>query len=84
MTVCPVAPPTGHRPHIRLLLALRRVPAARGNVTKAIVLFFALIALIQFIRPLGWPGLTRRKDAWKLVIAGFVLSVVVVGWSLTR
>ncbi|PTW61539.1 hypothetical protein C8N35_102250 [Breoghania corrubedonensis] len=53
-------------------------------MTKAIALFFVLVALIQFIRPIGWPGLTRRKDAWKLVIAGFVFSVVVVGWSLTR
>ncbi|MEI2384090.1 hypothetical protein [Breoghania sp. JC706] len=53
-------------------------------MTKAIALFFVLVALIQVIRPLGWPGLRRRKDAWKLVAAGFALSVVVVGWSLTR
>lgn len=66
------------------MLAPSTLQAVRGNVTKAIVLFFALVALIQLIRPLGWPGLTRRKDAWKLVAAGFALSVVVVGWSLTR
>lgn len=53
-------------------------------MNKLIFLFFALVALVQVIRPLGWPGLERRKDAWKLAAAGFVLSIVVVGWSLTR
>ncbi|WP_321339803.1 hypothetical protein [Breoghania sp.] len=53
-------------------------------MTKAIALFCVLVALIQIIRPIGWPGLKRRRDAWKLVAAGFLFSIVIVGWSLTR
>ncbi|WP_319773192.1 hypothetical protein [Breoghania sp.] len=53
-------------------------------MTKAIAVFFVLVALIQIIRPLGWPGLKHRRDAWKLVAGGFLVSIVIVGWSLTR
>ena len=37
---------------------------------KLIALFMAALALIQFIKPLGLPGLKRRQDAWKLAVAG--------------
>eukprot|EP00873_Tetraselmis_striata_P025004 jgi/Tetstr1/445268/TSEL_033066.t1 len=36
------------------------------------MVFFALVATIQVIKPLGWPGLKRRKDAWKLAVGGFL------------
>lgn len=38
---------------------------------KIFLLFAFLIAAIQVIKPLGWPGLKKRSDAWKLV-AGVV------------
>jgi len=41
-------------------------------VTKILMVFLLLIAAVQVIKPLGWPGLTRRADAWKLV-AGVVV-----------
>ncbi|QDG77110.1 hypothetical protein [Labrenzia sp. PHM005] len=41
-------------------------------VTKILGVFLLLIAAIQVIKPLGWPGLKRRADAWKLV-AGVVV-----------
>lgn len=30
-----------------------------------------MVAAIQVIKPIGWPGLKKRSDAWKLV-AGVV------------
>ena len=36
-------------------------------MTKIILLFLFLIAVVQVIKPLGWPGLKKRSDAWKLV-----------------
>jgi hypothetical protein len=43
-------------------------------MTKLIVLFLAAVMLVQIIRPLGYPGLRRRADAWKLA-AGAVAIV---------
>lgn len=43
------------------------------GVTKILMLFLLLIAAVQVIKPLGWPGLEKRKDAWKLV--GGVVAV---------
>ncbi len=38
----------------------------------------ATVALIQLIKPLGWPGLKRRQDAWKLVLFGAGASLAFV------
>ena len=46
---------------------------------KIVMVFFAAVACIQLIKPIGWPGLKQRRDAWKLVIAGFVAVVVLIG-----
>lgn len=51
-------------------------------MTKFVMVFFAAVACIQFIKPIGWPGLTQRRDAWKLVMAGFMAVVVVIGLRL--
>lgn len=47
-------------------------------MSKLIMIFFALVALIQFIRPLGLPGLRHRRDAWKLAAAGFMAVMAIV------
>ncbi|MCA1242649.1 hypothetical protein LC092_09400 [Stappia stellulata] len=47
-------------------------------MTKIIMVFFALVATIQVIKPLGWPGLKRRKDAWKLAVGGFLVTLFAV------
>ncbi|GGF03117.1 MULTISPECIES: hypothetical protein [Stappia] len=44
-------------------------------MTKIIMLFFAAVAAIQIIKPLGWPGLKHRRDAWKLALGGFLATV---------
>jgi len=46
-------------------------------MSKLVSLFFICLMAIQFIRPLGWPGLKRRKDAWKLAVLGFAAILVV-------
>lgn len=47
-------------------------------MTKIILVFFALVACIQIIKPLGWPGLEHRRDAWKLAALGFAVMCVAV------
>jgi len=47
-------------------------------MTKLIALFMAMLALIQFIKPLGLPGLKRRQDAWKLAVAGVALMFLFI------
>jgi len=49
-------------------------------LTKILAVLLILIAAIQVIKPLGWPGLQKRSDAWKLVAgvaAVTILSVIV-------
>lgn len=47
-------------------------------MAKLILVFFACLALIQFIKPLGLPGLRRRKDAWKLAVIGLLVALASV------
>jgi hypothetical protein len=55
-------------------------------LTKIVAILLFLIAAIQVIKPLGWPGLKKRSDAWKLVagvvcvtFASLVLSALFQG-----
>ena len=47
-------------------------------MSKVIMVIAAAVALIQLIKPLGWPGLKRRQDAWKLVLFGAGASLAAV------
>jgi len=51
-------------------------------VAKIVMVFFAAVACIQLIKPIGWPGLKQRRDAWKLVMAGLMAVVVLIGIRL--
>jgi len=42
------------------------------------MLFFAAVACVQVIRPLGWPGLRTRQDAWKLAVFGMLAGLLLV------
>lgn len=44
-------------------------------MTKAIAVMLILAMTVQIIKPLGWPGLKRRGDFWKLAL--FALAI----WS---
>ncbi|WP_321379710.1 hypothetical protein [Rhizobium sp.] len=46
-------------------------------MTKAISLFLILVMAVQLIKPLGLPGLRRRRDFWRLAVLAFAI------WSLT-
>lgn len=43
-------------------------------MSKALSLVILCIMVVQVIRPLGLPGLRRRRDSWKLALAA--LSVI--------
>ncbi len=57
-----------------------RRPSGAHSLTKVIMLFLLLIAAVQVIKPLGWPGLKKRGDAWKLVagVAGVTVASVIL------
>ena len=46
-------------------------------MTKAISLLFGVVMLVQVIRPIGVPGLTRRVDAWKIAAAALAVVMLV-------
>lgn len=47
-------------------------------MAKILMVFLAGLAIIQIIKPLGWPGLRQRRDAWKLAAFGLVVLIAVV------
>lgn len=48
-------------------------------INKLIGLFLVLVMAVQLLHPLGYPGLKRRRDFWKLALLAFALwSVVLV------
>lgn len=40
----------------------------KGGMSKLIALLILAIMVIQVIKPLGWPGLRKRRDFWKLAV----------------
>ncbi|PBB97453.1 hypothetical protein CK224_16805 [Mesorhizobium sp. WSM3862] len=53
-------------------------------MTKLLALVIIGIMLIQIIKPLGWPGLKRRSDFWKLALlamAAISLAAVLGHWT---
>ncbi|WP_299819847.1 hypothetical protein [uncultured Roseibium sp.] len=47
-------------------------------MTKILMLLLLLVATVQVIKPLGWPGLKKRSDAWKLVAGVVAVTFVSV------
>ncbi|TIQ16101.1 MAG: hypothetical protein E5X61_29470, partial [Mesorhizobium sp.] len=37
-------------------------------MSKLLALVIVAMMVIQLIKPLGWPGLKRRSDFWKLAV----------------
>ncbi|MDX8465887.1 hypothetical protein RFM26_09360 [Mesorhizobium sp. VK23B] len=53
-------------------------------MTKLLALVIIGIMLIQIIKPLGWPGLKRRSDFWKLALlamAAISAAAVLGHWA---
>lgn len=42
-------------------------------MTKAISILLMLAMAVQIIKPLGFPGLKRRMDFWKLAVLAFAI-----------
>ena len=76
----PACERAAYRVHRRAMQALANIRCAYKvqAMTKLIALFMAALALIQFIRPLGLPGLKRRQDAWKLAVAGVAVMFLFI------
>ncbi|WP_170230780.1 hypothetical protein [Roseibium hamelinense] len=47
-------------------------------MSKIILIILLALAAIQVIKPLGWPGLKKRSDAWKLVIGAIAVTLAAV------
>ena len=56
----------------------------KSGMSKLIALLILAMMVIQVIKPLGWPGLRKRRDFWKLaVLALAAISLTAVlghGW----
>ncbi|MDX8537829.1 MULTISPECIES: hypothetical protein [Mesorhizobium] len=53
-------------------------------MSKLLALVIIGIMVIQLIKPLGWPGLKRRSDFWKLALlamAAISLTAVLGHWG---
>ncbi|MEP4030561.1 hypothetical protein [Roseibium polysiphoniae] len=48
-------------------------------MTKILMVFLTILAVIQVIKPLGWPGLKKRSDAWKLAAGGLISLAAAIG-----
>ncbi len=56
----------------------------KSGMTKLLALVIIGMMVIQLIKPLGWPGLKRRGDFWKLAIlamAAISLAGVLGHWT---
>ncbi len=47
-------------------------------VAKIIVLLMLLAIASHLIRPFGLPGLKKRRDFWKIGVAAFALTMLIV------
>lgn len=56
----------------------------KGSMTKLLALVIVGFMVIQLIKPIGWPGLKRRADFWKLaLLAMAAISLAAVLGHLT-
>ncbi len=40
----------------------------KGVMSKLLALLILAMMVIHLIKPLGWPGLRKRRDFWKLAV----------------
>jgi hypothetical protein len=53
----------------------------RRNLTKVLPFLGIVLMLLHIVRPLGLPGLRRRRDFWKIAVA---MGVAIVLTALLR
>ncbi|MBB3236200.1 hypothetical protein [Phyllobacterium endophyticum] len=47
-------------------------------MTKILPFVLILMMALHIVRPLGWPGLKKRGDFWKIAV-GALLAMFIVG-----
>lgn len=47
-------------------------------MTKVLSFLIIAVMALHIIRPLGFPGLRRRKDVWKIAVGALAAFMVVV------
>jgi len=47
-------------------------------MARAISILLILAMIVQIIRPLGWPGLRKRGDFWKIAVFAFAVTMLIV------
>lgn len=55
----------------------------KDDMSKLLTLVILAMMIIQLIKPLGWPGLKKRRDFWKLAVlalAAISLTAVMGHW----
>ena len=57
------------------LLAMARIRfdilprcCSKAGMSKLLALLILAMMVIHLIKPLGWPGLKKRRDFWKLAV----------------
>jgi hypothetical protein len=56
----------------------------KGGMSKALALVILGLMVVHLIKPLGWPGLRRRKDFWNpavLALAAITLTAALSHWA---
>ncbi len=48
-------------------------------MTKILPALLILLMGLHALKPLGWPGLKRRADFWKIAVAALVLMALAAG-----
>lgn len=48
------------------------------NMSKILAVLILLMMAVHIVRPLGVPGLRRRRDVWKLAVLALGLMVATV------
>ncbi|WP_139790580.1 hypothetical protein [Rhizobium rhizosphaerae] len=47
-------------------------------MSKALALLLLLAMAVQLLKPLGFPGLRRRRDFWKIAVAAIAVMMLTV------
>lgn len=81
--VCQMSGSESHSQHLILMKCKNVQPVAAvegiwNKMTKIIGLLLLLAMVVQIIKPLGFPGLKRRADFWKLAVLAFVSWAIIL------
>ncbi|WP_203424466.1 hypothetical protein [Sinorhizobium sp. BG8] len=47
-------------------------------MSKILPVLLLLVMVLHLLRPIGWPGLRRRKDVWKIAVGAIAVMMLTV------